>query len=159
MESTPHSLPFTSETKPRQRCRHPEALKFHSTAVLAAAGPPDIPTAHWEGISLCFLLIHCIEQNLKLRQPTASFTFPLISPSLTHLNLAPNFCAEHQRVFNYKVVGHQGLLLIVCICVCVCVFACSPIGRRHTLNENSYRLSWRNRSLNAATEQREPEFY
>lgn len=121
MESTPHSLPFTSETKPRQRCRHPEALKFHSTAVLAAAGPPDIPTAHWEGISLCFLLIHCIEQNLKLTQPTASFTFPLISPSLTHLNLAPNFCAEHQRVFNYKVVGHQGLLLIVCICVCVCV--------------------------------------
>lgn len=56
--------PFTSETKPRRRCRHPEALNFHSTAVLAAAGPPDMPTAHWESISLCFLLIHCDEEKV-----------------------------------------------------------------------------------------------
>lgn len=56
--------PSTSETKPRRRCRHPEALNFHSTAVLAAAGPPDMPTAHWESISLCFLLIHRAEQKV-----------------------------------------------------------------------------------------------
>lgn len=56
--------PFTSEAKPRRRCRHPEALNFHSTAVLTAAGPPDMPTARGESISLCFLLIHRAEQKV-----------------------------------------------------------------------------------------------
>lgn len=55
--------PLTSETKPRRRCRRAEALNFHGTAVLAAAGPPDMPAAHWESISLCFLLIHRAEQK------------------------------------------------------------------------------------------------
>lgn len=44
------------------------------------------------------------------------------------------------------------------MCVGECVFACSSIGRRHTLNESSYRLRCRTRSLNTAAESQEPEF-
>lgn len=48
------------------------SIKVSQYSCIAAAGPPDIPTARWEGISLCFLLIHCIEQNLQVREPAAS---------------------------------------------------------------------------------------
>lgn len=47
-------------------------IKVSQYSCIAAAGPPDIPTARWEGISLCFLLIHRIKQNSQLRESTAS---------------------------------------------------------------------------------------
>lgn len=50
----------------------PGSIKLSQYSCVAAAGPPDISGAHWEGISLCFLLIHRIEQNSRLRRPAAS---------------------------------------------------------------------------------------
>lgn len=107
----------TSERKPGRRCRHPEALNFHSTAVSAAAGPPDMPTAHWESISLCFLLIHHAEQKVA-----ASLSWQLLQVlarsllTLTPLNPAQNVCAG-----RCLIIKEGATEVCDCMRLCLCV--------------------------------------